>query len=109
SGRPAETGLGRPGGPGGAGPPAASGAARPPARHGGHAAGLPPPPDQTDVDVPEPARPAGDQPADPRPGAAAGAGEPGPGIPPGARRTLGHREARSGGPVSRPDLACSEE
>ena len=37
------------------------------------------------VDVSEPARPPRDQPGDPRPGAAARAGEPGLGIPPGAR------------------------
>jgi hypothetical protein len=44
-------------GPGGGGPVTASGAARTPARHPGHAAGLAPPPDHTQVDVPEPARP----------------------------------------------------
>ena len=81
-------GLGRPGGPGGAGPAAASRAARPSACHPGHATGLAPPPDHTQVDVPEPVRPAGDQPGDPRPGAAAGAREPGLGIPPGARRAV---------------------
>ena len=36
---------------------------------------------------PEPVRPAEDQPGDPRPGAAAGAGESGLGVPQGARRT----------------------
>ena len=63
-------------------------AARPSARHAGHAAGLAPPPDHTQVDVSEPARPPGDQPGDPRPGAAAGAGEPGLGVPQGARRAV---------------------
>ncbi len=38
----------------------------------------------TQVDVPEPARPPGGQPGDPRPGAAAGAREPGVGVPQGA-------------------------
>jgi putative transposase len=46
-GHPAEAGLGRPGGPGGARPAAADRAARPSARHTGHAAGLAPPPDHT--------------------------------------------------------------
>ena len=50
--------------------------ARPSARHARHATGRASPPDQTQLDVSDPARPAGDQPADPRPGAAAGAGEP---------------------------------
>jgi len=52
-------------------------AARPSARHAGHAAGLAPPPDHPQVDVSEPVRPAGDQPGDPRPGAAGGPGQPG--------------------------------
>jgi hypothetical protein len=42
-----------------------------------NAAGLAPAIAQTQVDVPEPARPAEDQPGDLRPGAAAGAGESG--------------------------------
>ena len=93
SGRPARAGLGRPGGPGGARPAAASGAARPPARHAGHVTGLAPPPDHTEVDVPEPAGPPADQPGDPRPGAAAGAREPGLGVPPGARRAVSARSS----------------
>jgi putative transposase len=48
--------------------------------------GLAPPPDHPQVDVPEPVRPAEDQPGDPRAGAAGGAGEPGLGVPQGARR-----------------------
>jgi hypothetical protein len=44
-----------------------------------------PPPDHTQMDVPEPARSSADQPGHLRPGAAAGAGEPGMGIPQGAR------------------------
>ena len=92
-----EAGLGRPGGPGGAGPAAASRAARPSARHAGHAAGLAPPPDHTQVDVPEPARPPADQPGDPRPGAAAGAGEPRLGIPQGARRAVPARSPHQRG------------
>src|ERR1019366_6040403 len=79
---------GRPGGPGRAGPAAASRTARPPARHAGHVTDLAPPPDHPQVDIPEPARPPGDQPGDPRPGAATGAREPGPGVPPGARRAV---------------------
>src|SRR5258708_17565134 len=51
-------------------------AARPSARHTRHAAGLAPPPDHAHVDVSEPARPPADQPGHPRPGLAAGAGEP---------------------------------
>jgi len=50
---------GRPGGPGGAGPAAARRVAYPPARHTRDAAGLAPPPDHTQVDVPGPARPPG--------------------------------------------------
>ena len=42
----------------------------------GTAAGLAPPAGHTQVGVPEPARPPRDQPGDPRPGAAAGAGKP---------------------------------
>ena len=49
---------------------------RRPARHSGHDAGLAPPPDHPQMDVPEPARPAAHQPGHPRPGAAAGTGEP---------------------------------
>ena len=79
-------------GPGGAGPAASSGAARTSARHTGHPADLAPPPDQTQMDVSEPSRPSEDQPGDPRPGAAAGAGEPGLGIPQvhGELSRLGH-------------------
>jgi hypothetical protein len=69
SGRPAEAGLGRPGGPGGARLLAACRPARPPARYAGHTAGLASPPDQTEVDASGPARSAGDQPGHPRPGA----------------------------------------
>ncbi len=68
-------------GPGSAGPAAANCVARQSARHSGHAAGLAPPPDHTQADVSEPVRPPGDQPGDPRPGAAASAGEPGLGVP----------------------------
>ncbi len=50
---------------------------RPPAGHAGRAAGLAPA-DHPQVDVPEPARPSSGQPGDPRPGTAAGTGEPGP-------------------------------
>ena len=46
---------------------------------------LAPPPGHARVDVSEPSGPPADQPGDPRPGAAAGAGEPGLGVPPGAR------------------------
>jgi hypothetical protein len=77
SGPPAQAGLGRSGGPGGTGPAAASRVARPSASSTGHAARLAPPPDHTEVDVSEPARSSGDQPQHPRPGTAAGAGEPG--------------------------------
>ena len=52
-------------------------AAVPAARHARDAAGLAPPPDHTHMDISEPARPPRDQPGDPGPGAAAGAGEPG--------------------------------
>ena len=83
---PGRSRTGPTGGPGGARTAAASGAALPSAPRAGHVTGLAPPPDQTEVDVPEPARQAGDQPGDPRSGAAAGAGKPGLGIPPGARR-----------------------
>jgi hypothetical protein len=51
----------------------------------GHIAGLAPPPVHTQVDVSGPVRPPGDQPGDSQAGAAAGAGEPGLGIPPGPR------------------------
>ena len=66
-------GLGRPGGPGSAGPAATSRATCPPARQTGHAAGLAPPSDHAQADVPEPARPTAHQPGDPRPHTAAGA------------------------------------
>jgi hypothetical protein len=69
SGRPAQARLGRPRGPGRADPAPASLAARPSACHTGHAAGLAPPPDHTQLDVSEPARPPGNQPGDPQPGA----------------------------------------
>lgn len=66
-------GLGRPGGPGSAGPAATSRATCPPARQTGHTAGLAPPSDHAQADVPEPARPTAHQPGDPRPHTAAGA------------------------------------
>src|ERR1019366_406233 len=56
SGRAAETGLGRPGGPGGARPAAASGAALPSARHPRGGTGPAPPPGQTGGDVTAPSR-----------------------------------------------------
>src|SRR4029077_4468289 len=65
--------------------------ARASAGHAGHIAGLAPPPDHTQVDVSEPVRSPGDQPGDPRPGAAAGAGEPGLGVTQGARRAVSAR------------------
>jgi hypothetical protein len=65
-------------------PAASSRAAHPLARHAGHAAGLTPPADHTQVNVPEPAGPPADQRGDPRPGAAAGAGKSRVGIPQGA-------------------------
>ena len=58
-------------------------------------------PDRRQMDVPEPARPAAHQPGHPRPGAAAGTGEPGLGIPQSPRRTL---PARS--PHQRSDRAA---
>jgi putative transposase len=70
-----------------AGQVAASGAAVPAARHARDAAGLASAPGRTFMDLPEPAWAPGDQPGDPRPGAAVRAGEPGVGIPQGARRT----------------------
>ena len=51
---PAQARLGRPGSPGRAGPAPASCAARPAACHAWHAAGLAPPPDHSQVDLPEP-------------------------------------------------------
>jgi hypothetical protein len=78
-------------------------AARPSDRHAGHAAGLAPPPDHTQVDVPEPARSPGDQPEHPRSSAAAGPGEPGLGLPPGTRRTVPARSRQRSD--SAPDLA----
>ena len=71
---------------GSAGPAATSRATCPSARETGHAAGLAPPSDHTQVDVPEPARPTTHQPGDPRPRTATGAGEPGLGVPQGPRR-----------------------
>ena len=56
--------LGRPGGPGGARPATASRTARPSDRRAGHAAGLAPPPDQTQLDIPEPVRPPVDEQGD---------------------------------------------
>src|ERR1019366_4007499 len=44
--------------------------------HAGHAAGLAPPPHPAQVGVPEPARPPAGQQGNPRPGTAAGTGEP---------------------------------
>jgi hypothetical protein len=85
-GRPAQAGLGRPRGPGGPGPAAARRAAWQPVGHAGNPAGMAPPSDHPQVDLPQPARPPADEPRDPRSGAAAGRGEPGLGIPPGARR-----------------------
>ena len=73
-------GLGWQGGPGRAGPAPATVAAHPSAGHARHAAGLAPSADYTQLDVPEPARPPAGQPGDPRPGIAAGAGEPGLGV-----------------------------
>jgi putative transposase len=58
-------------------PAASNRAASPSVRNAGHAAGLASPADHTQMDVPEPARPAAHQPGHPRPGIAAGAGEPG--------------------------------
>src|SRR5436190_235038 len=69
-------------------------AARPSDRHAGHAAGLAPPPDHTQVGVSEPARPTEDQSDHPRPGTAAGPGQPGLGIPPGTRRAVPARSPR---------------
>ena len=83
---PGQAGLGRPLDHGGAGQDAASRAARSPARHARLATGLAPPPDHPQVDVSEPDRPAREPARDPRPGAAAGAGEPRLGIPQSARR-----------------------
>ena len=94
---PAQAGLGRPCHPGGAGPAAASCAARTPARHAGNAAGLAPPPDHPQMDVPEPARPPADEPGHPRPGPAAGAGEPGVGVPQGPRRAVPARSLHQRG------------
>src|SRR5690349_10305000 len=72
---PAQAGLGRPRDPGGPGPPAVTGTAGEPAGYAGNAAGLAPPSDYPQVDVPEPAGPPGGRPGDPRPGAAARKGE----------------------------------
>jgi hypothetical protein len=55
---PAGAGLGRPGVPGGFGPAVAEGVVFASAGDTGHAAGLAPSPGPTDLDVPEPARPA---------------------------------------------------
>src|SRR5690349_2524598 len=77
---PAQAGLGQPRGPGGTGPAAATLAAGQPAGYAGNPAGLAPPADHPQVDLPEPARPPADEPGDPRAGAAPGGGEPGLGI-----------------------------
>src|ERR1039457_5185530 len=75
-----------------------------PARHARHATGLAPSPDHPQVDVSEPGRPSENQPGDPRPGAAAGAGEPRLGIPQGAwraapTRSPGQRGDRAADPA----------
>ena len=85
-GCPAQAGLGRPGGTAGIGPAAARRAAGQPAGYAGDPAGLASPADHPQVDLPEPPWPPGGRPGALRPGAAAGAGESGLGIPPGARR-----------------------
>ena len=58
---------------------------RPPARHAGHAAGLAPTANQTQVDISEPTGASGDQRGDLRPHTAACEGEPVLGIPQGPR------------------------
>jgi hypothetical protein len=73
----AQAGLGRSRSPGGPGPAAARRAAWQPAGHAGNPAGLAPPSDHPQVDLPQPARPPADEPGDPRSGAATGRGEPG--------------------------------
>ena len=85
------------GDPGGGGPATCRRAACPSARHAGHAAGLAPPADHTQMDVSEPARPPGGQPGDPRSGITAGAGEPGLGLPQGARRAAPARSPHQRG------------
>jgi hypothetical protein len=80
--------TGRPGGSVRAGQVTAAGTASPAACHAGDAAGLAPPPDRTFVDLPEPARAPGGPLGDPGPGAAAGAGEPGLGVPQGCTGNL---------------------
>jgi len=102
---PGPSRTGPTGGPGGAGPAAASRAALPPARHAGYAAGLAPPLDHAQMDVPESARSPADQPGDPQPGAAAGARESGMGIPQGARRAVPTRPPGQRGDRAA-DLAC---
>jgi hypothetical protein len=74
------------------------GVLRAPACHAGKTAGLAPPPDHTQVDIPESARSPEDRPGGPRAGAAASAGEPGLGVPQGARRA-----ARARSPGQRSD------
>ena len=68
-----------------------------PTRKAGYAAGLAPRPDHARVDVPGPGRPPAHQPGHPRPSSAAGAGEPGLGVPQGARRAVPARSPRQGG------------
>src|SRR2546423_4747327 len=94
---PARAGLGRPRGPGGTGPAAASRAACSPTRHAGNPAGLAPPSPHPQMDLSRTARTASDQHKDPRPGAAAGPGEPRLGIPQGARRADPSRPSRERG------------
>ncbi len=72
-----------------------------PARRAGDAAGLAPPPRRACMDLSQPARTPGGQPGYPGSGAAARAGEPGPGVPQGARRT-----GSSGPPHQRADRAA---
>ena len=90
---------GRQGNPGGTGPAAPGRAARRPARHAGHPAGQAPASPDPPADLPGSAGSPGGQPGDPRPGPAAGGGEPGPGIPPGARRAdrLGYQVSEAAG------------
>src|SRR5258708_33663077 len=103
SGHPAEAGLGRPGGHVRAGPAAASSAPVSPARRARDAAGVAPPPRRACMDLSQPARTPGGQPGYPGSGAAARAGEPGLGVPQGARRTGSSRPPpQRGGPAAEP-------